>query len=219
LGEGVGKTMGGLGLNKKQLEMALELVPSHPCPKIQLEQYTIPSKIASEILFIAAKLNNDIEDRCVIDLGCGTGRLAIGAALMNAKEVVGVDLDPAPLYVAQKISDRISVRKKIQWVASDIDGLTGRFDTVLQNPPFGVRRKGADRVFICKALQIGKVTYSLHKSGGRNRVFIKSLVSKHRATITDLYQMTLVIPHTFRFHSQRRYVVPVDLYRVVAGAA
>ncbi len=211
--------MGGLDLNKKQLEMALELVPSHPSPKIRLEQYTIPSRTASEMLFIAAKLNNDIEDRYVIDLGCGTGRLAIGAALMNAKDVVGVDLDPVALNIAQKISNKISVKKKIQWVASDIDGVTGRFDTVLQNPPFGVRRKGADRVFIRKALEIGKVTYSLHKSGVRNRVFIKSLVSKHKATITDLYQMTLAIPHTFRFHSQRRYVVPVDLYRVVASAA
>jgi putative methylase len=211
--------MEGMFLSKKQLEMVLEHIPAHPTPKIQLEQYTITSSVASELLFLAARLHNDVSDRRVIDLGCGTGRLAIGAALLNAKEVVGVDLDTTAVDVARKSSERMSVKGRTQWVVSDLNGVSGRFDTVLQNPPFGVRKKGADRAFMQKALDIADVIYSLHKSGARNRVFIKSLVSKHKATITDLYQMTFVIPHIFRFHSKREHVVPVDLYRVVTDAA
>lgn len=210
--------MEGLSLSKKQLEIVLELVPPHSKPKVQLEQYTITSHTAAEMLFIAARLHDNIKDKRIIDLGCGTGRLAIGAALLNAKEVVGLDLDPVAVNIARQSSEKMNLHRKIQWIASDLEGVTGRFDTVLQNPPFGVRRRGADRAFVRKALAIGSVVYSLHKSGERNRVFIKSLVSKHKATITDLYQMTLMIPHTFRFHSKKEHVVPVDLYRVVTNA-
>jgi len=204
--------------NRRQLETALEQISPHPSPKIQLEQYTIPSQIAAEILFIAAGLHNDIKEKSVVDLGCGTGRLSIGAALLDAREVIGIDIDPIAIQIARHNSEKMNVREKIQWIISSLDALKGRFDTILQNPPFGVRRKGADRVFIQKALKTGDVIYSLHKSGERNREFIKSLISNYRATITDLYQMTLIIPHTFRFHAQRRHVVPVDLYRVVTGA-
>jgi len=210
--------MESLSVSKKQLEIALEYVPPHSNPKIQLEQYTITSQTAAEMLYIAGKLHDDIRGKRVIDLGCGTGRLAIGAALLNAKEVVGVDLDPMAVRIARQSSEKMNLQKRVQWIASDLEGVAGRFDTVIQNPPFGVRRRGADRAFIRKALAIGGVVYSLHKSGGRNRAFIKSLVSRHKATITDLYQMTLVIPHTFRFHSKKEHVVPVDLYRVVTHA-
>jgi putative methylase len=205
--------------SRKQLEIVLERVPPHPIPKIQFEQYTITSHAATEILFIASSLHNDIKDKSIIDLGCGTGRLAIGAALLDAREVVGVDLDPVAVDTARQSSEKMNLKGKIQWVVSDLQGVKGRFDTVLQNPPFGVRRRGADRAFMRKAIELGDVVYSLHKSGGRNREFIKSLVSKHKATITDLYQMTLIVPHTFRFHSKREHVVPVDLYRVVTSAA
>jgi putative methylase len=204
--------------SKKQLEIVLERVPPHPIPKIQFEQYTTTSHVAAEMLFIASSRYNDIKDKSIMDLGCGTGRLAIGAALLDARDVVGVDLDPVAVNVARQSSEKMNLKEKMQWVVSDLEGVNGRFDTVLQNPPFGVRRRGADRAFILKAIQLGNVVYSLHKSVGRNREFIKSLVSKHKATITDLYQMTLTLPHTFRFHSKKEHVVPVDLYRVVTSA-
>ena len=204
--------------NKKQLEIALEQVFPHPSPKIKLEQYTISSQTAAEILSIA-NIHNDIKGKRVIELGCGTGRLAIGAVLLEARETVGIDFDPVAVYTAKQSSEKMNLKGKVRWVISDLDGVQGRFDTVLQNPPFGVRKRGADRAFIEKALMVGNVVYSLHKSGRRNREFIKSLVSKHKATITDLYQMTLTIPHMFKFHSERWHVVPVDLYRVVTSAA
>ena len=204
--------------SRRRLEIALEHIPPHPNPKIKLEQYTISSQTAAEMLFIAETLHNDITSKRVIDLGCGTGRLAIGAALLDAREVVGLDIDPVAVETARQSAKSMNVDSKIQWLVSDLEGIYGRFDTVLQNPPFGVRKRGADRAFVRKGLEIGRILYGLHKSGRGNREFIKSVASKHKATITDLYQMTLTIPHTFRFHSERRHVVPVDLYRVVTSA-
>jgi putative methylase len=195
----------------------LEGVRPHPNPKEALEQYTIPARAAAEILFIAQAIHGDLEGKSVADLGCGTGRLSIGAALLGAEFVVGVDIDPEAIAVAARNGESVGIRG-IQWVVSDISALRGEFDTVIQNPPFGVRRRGADREFLEKAIELGRVVYSLHKSDPDSRGFIKRLVEKHGGAVTHLYQMDMYIPPTFDFHVERRHRVAVDLYRVVSRA-
>ena len=59
----------------------------------------LPS-IASSMLYIAAYANNDIEGKTVLDLGCGTGRLALGASYLGAKTVVGIDIDKLAIKTA-----------------------------------------------------------------------------------------------------------------------
>ncbi|MEM3462113.1 MAG: METTL5 family protein [Candidatus Bathyarchaeia archaeon] len=195
----------------------MEEIKPHPNPKEALEQYTIPARTAAEILFLAQSVHGDLEGKRVADLGCGTGRLSIGAALLGAELVVGVDIDPEAIAVATRNSESVGVRG-IQWVISDISALRGTFDTVIQNPPFGVRRRGADRAFLEKALELGRVIYSLHKSDPDSREFIKRLVEKQGGAITHLYQMDIYIPPTFDFHIKRKHRVAVDLYRVVRHA-
>ena len=90
-------------MKKRKLEILLEQVPAHPNPKIGLEQYTVPTKIAAEILFIADKIFNDISCKRVADLGCGTGRLSIGAALLGACKVIAVDIDGEAITLMKKI--------------------------------------------------------------------------------------------------------------------
>jgi len=68
-------------VRKLDLEKAISKIKPHPTPKAYLEQYTLPSETAAEILYIAAYTYNDIIDKTIADLGCGTGRLAIGSAL------------------------------------------------------------------------------------------------------------------------------------------
>ena len=68
-------------------------------PKVELEQYPTPPDIAAHMLF-AADAEGDVEDALVADLGCGGCILGIGAALMGAAHVTGVDIDPAALTVA-----------------------------------------------------------------------------------------------------------------------
>ena len=88
-------------VRKRDLERALSEIEAHSKPKAYLEQYTTPSEVAAEMLYLAAYVYNDIMDKTVVELGCGTGRLAIGAALLGAKEVIGVDVNRAAVRMAQ----------------------------------------------------------------------------------------------------------------------
>jgi len=195
---------------------ALESVPPHPSPKAILEQYTIPADLAADILFLAAFTFGDIYDKSVLDLGCGTGRLAIGAALLGAREVLGVDIDERAVRLAVEAARRLEVDDVTMWVVADIGAVRGRFDTAIQNPPFGVRRRGADRPFLAKALETCSVVYSLHKAGEENRRFLKAYVERLGGRVTHVIPMVLRLPATMPFHEQRFREVAVDLYRIRA---
>lgn len=199
-------------VRKRDIEILLSKVKPHPSPKAYLEQYTIPADIAAEILYLAAYVYGDIIDKRIVDLGCGTGRLAIGAALMDADEVVGIDIDKKAVEVAKENSEQLNVKDKICWVIGDIETLTGKFDTVLQNPPFGVQRRKADRKFLLKALEIGRHIYSLHKAGSEE--FIKRFIEKHGGKVTGIFPFEIWIPHTFPFHTKPKHPVKVELYRI-----
>lgn len=218
-------------IRKLDLEMLLSQVEPHPSPKPSLEQYTIPADVAATVLYVAAYAYNDIVGKTVLDLGCGTGRLALGAAFLGAEKVVGVDIDKTAIKVAYGNSVKTKLKNRVQWVAADIDVVHGKFDTVLQNPPFGVQRRKADRKFLEKALEVGEVIYSLHKSSHKDKAFIKKLkthgtnivsvspssfikkfVVEHGGTIKAVYTMLMTIPHMFSFHTKRKHEFAVDWY-------
>ena len=201
-------------VRKRDLERALSQIEAHPAPKAHLEQYTTPSTVAAETLYLAAYIHDDIINKTVIELGCGTGRLAIGAALLGAKEVIGVDLEEAAVKVAQKNAEKMGVEEKTCWIVADIDIVEGTFDTVLQNPPFGVQRKGADRRFITKALELGSTVYSFHKAGESNREFIKRFIEEHGGKISTIFPLEMEIPKIFKFHTKKKKSIQVDLYRI-----
>jgi putative methylase len=216
-------------LRKLDLEMLLSQVEPHPSPKPSFEQYTIPVDIAATMLYIAAYTYDDITDKTLLDLGCGTGRLALGAAFLGARQVLGVDIDKNAVKVAFENSVRTNLKEKVQWVVADISAVQGNFDTVLQNPPFGVQRRKADRRFLEKALETGTVVYSLHKDPRKGKAFIKKLKVDNIAQVTPspflkkfienrdgkikaVYAMVMTIPHMFSFHSKRKHEFVVDLY-------
>jgi len=222
-------------VRKLELEMLLSQIEPHPLPKPSLEQYTIPADVAATMLHIAAYTHDDIVDKTVLDLGCGTGRLALGAAFLGAKKVVGVDIDKDAVKLAFENSLRTNLKEKVQWIAADIDAIHGSFDTVLQNPPFGVQRRRADRKFLERALETGKVIYSLHKSLHKDKTFIKKLraskanvvpvapspflegfIERRGGKIKAVYAMVMTIPHMFNFHTKRKYEFIADLY-VIEG--
>ncbi len=201
-------------VRKLDLEKAISEIEIHPMPKAYLEQYTTPSGVAVELLFVATYIYNDIIDKRIMDLGCGTGRLAIGAALLGAREAFGVDVDKMAVNIARKNAEKREVKRNTHWIVADIDVLKGTFDTVLQNPPFGVQRRRADRKFIKRSLELGRKIYSLHKSGERNREFIKRFIEKHGGKVTGIFPMKMDIPKMFDFHTKKKRWVQVDLYRI-----
>jgi len=217
-------------VRKLDLERLLLQVKPHPTPTPDLEQYTIPSDVAATMLYVAAYTYGDIVGKSVLDLGCGTGRLALGAASLGAKQVVGVDLDKAAVKVAVGNSIRTGLRGKVQWVAADIDVVCGQFDTALQNPPYGVQVRRADRKFLEKAMATSGVVYSLHKGLYDGKVvrgksganisgivpaapspFIEKFVEEHGGSVRAVYAMIMTIPHMFSFHTERKHEFIVDL--------
>ncbi len=146
---------------KKHLEMAIQKVPKHPNPKVDLEQYSTPATIAADLLWNAYSLG-DIADKKVMDLGCGTGIFAIASKLLGAASAIGVDIDKDSTDLAS------SYCGDVDFICSDICDLENDFDvdTIFQNPPFGSQKnakKGADLKFISKAIELSpKVLYSFH---------------------------------------------------------
>jgi len=201
-------------VRKRDLERALSEIEAHPLPNAYLEQYTTPSNVAAETLYLAAYVYDDIIGKTVVELGCGTGRLAIGAALLGASEVFGVDVDGVAVRVAQKNAEIMGVKKKTHWIAADIDVVKGTFNTVLQNPPFGVQRRRADRRFITKSLELSSTIYSFHKGGESNREFIKRFIEGHGGRVTNIFPLKMEIPRMFKFHTKRKRSIQVDLYRI-----
>lgn len=218
-------------IRKLELETFLSQIDSHPSPKPNLEQYTVPTDIAATMLYIAAFTYGDIIDKTILDLGCGTGRLALGAAFLGAQQVVGIDIDKDAAKVAFKNSVKTGLKEKTQWITGDIDAIQGSFDTVLQNPPFGIQKRNADRKFLKKAIESANVVYSLHKHPERDNArlkklkaqrayipsvtpspFLKKFIEDHSGKIRTVQGMILTIPHMFRFHSKKRHEFIVDLF-------
>jgi putative methylase len=217
-------------IRKLDLELFLSKIALQPSPQAQLEQYTISPSIASTMLYIATYANNDIIGKTVLDLGCGTGRLALGASYLGAQEVVGIDIDKQAIKTAVENSRKAGLAANVQWVIGDISAIVGRFDTVLQNPPFGVQTREADRAFLVKALELGNSVYSLHNHPETDKQLIKQLkassgflqvppspflerfVTKHNGTVKAVYAMLMTIPRMFDFHTKAKHDFVVDLY-------
>ncbi len=218
-------------VRKLDLERFLSQIQPNPSPIAGLEQYTISEHVAASILYLAAYANDDVVSKSIVDLGCGTGRLALGAAFLGAKSVVGIDIDFAVVADAAENADRVGLKLETSWVAGDIDAIKGEFDTVIQNPPFGVQRRGADRKFLSKALEVGRSIYSLHNHPERDESLLRRLESVHGnllavepssfirryveergGDVLAVYSLLMRIPRMFDFHTKARHGFVVDLY-------
>jgi putative methylase len=217
-------------IRKLDLELFVASLESMPNPKWALEQYTTPEAIAANMLYIAAYTHGDIVGKRVLDLGCGTGRLGLAAAFLGAEQVVGVDIDPEAIEVAKQNAAKAGLADKVQFINADISAVQGHFDTVLQNPPFGVQSREADRPFLVKALSSADAVYSLHNhpevderlikilksSQGFIQVqpspFLEKFVAKNGGTVAAVYAMLMTIPKMFDFHTKLKHDFVIDLY-------
>ncbi|MCS7368907.1 MAG: METTL5 family protein [archaeon GBS-70-058] len=201
----------------RHLAMILEKVKPHPNPKVYFEQYSLRGDDAARILWFAGIINDDISGRRVLDAGCGTGILGFGAVLLGAEMVLGVDLDFEALKTALDNAKSLGLYFAISFVRADVSHLplARRFDTVIQNPPFGVHRRGADRMFLEAAIRSARVVYSLHKYTPQNHVFLSNLISKLGGRLSGHLRFAITIPHTFDFHREFKRKVNVILYRIL----
>ncbi|WP_400219184.1 METTL5 family protein [Methanobrevibacter smithii] len=195
---------------KKHLEMAIQKVPKHPNPKVDLEQYSTPATIAADLLWNAYSLG-DIADKKVMDLGCGTGIFAIASKLLGAASAIGVDIDKDSIDLAS------SYCGDVNFICSDICDLENDFDvdTIFQNPPFGSQKnakKGADLKFISKAIELSpKVLYSFHMASTEE--FLISYFEKNDLEITHIFRYNFPIPKIYEFHTRESANIEVIVIR------
>jgi len=187
----------------------LQQSPDFKVPKPELEQYATPPDIVIEIVKQAYTLGH--LDGTVADLGCGTGRLAIGAALTGA-EVTGYEIDMEALDLAKNYSD--AQKLNIKWINSAIENIEEKYDTVLMNPPFGAQVAGADRSFLQNALRIARNIWSIHIF--QTKRFIENFIEKNRGEVISAYEFDFPIKKTMPFHTKMNKNEKAILYHIAS---
>jgi ribosomal protein L11 methyltransferase len=70
-------------------------------------------------------------DTCVLDVGCGSGVLAIGALLFGADSAVGIDIAPAAVPITQLNAAANGVEVRVS--TTPLEDVQGQYDLVLAN--------------------------------------------------------------------------------------
>ena len=181
-------------------------MPFPPRPAAQLEQVVTPAEAASDLL-LALDRQVGLAGRSVVDLGCGTGRLAIGAALLGAGPVTGLDVDPRVLPLAEAAARAAGV--SVKFLRLNVDAWVEGADVFVMNPPFGAQRRFADRPFWEKAFSLGDLAVGAFASSA-SRTFIARLAVDHGAQVVEVVPVPWNLPRTFPHHRAKSVRLAVD---------
>ncbi|XP_031272202.1 methyltransferase-like protein 5 isoform X2 [Pistacia vera] len=201
----------------KQLESLLGDLEQFSNPKVELEQYPTGPHIAARMLYTAENSFGDVTDKLVADFGCGCGTLGAAAALLGAEQVIAIDIDSQSLEIASVNAEDLEL--DINFIQCNIMNLEWRgqtVDTVVMNPPFGTRKKGADMDFLCVALKVASgAVYSLHKTSTRDHVKKAALRDFNASSAEVLCELRYDVPQLYKFHKKKEVDIAVDLWRFV----
>ena len=210
-------------IRKKDLISIIHNIESFVNPKIELEQYTIDAVCAVDIIFFAGFEFDDIQNKIIFDLGCGTGRLSIASAFLKAHTILSVDLDIDALDILKENISLLGLENIIFPLCCKIENLefikknisANTRITAIMNPPFGVQKKHADRFFLKKAFSISDVIYSIHMRSEKVQRFVKNYAEQHHWQIDYILPYNMVLEKAFPFHTKLRKKINVDVYRII----
>lgn len=205
----------------KELHSLMQDIAPFRQPKVDLEQYPTGPDLASRLLFTIDSTYDEFAGRTVVDLGCGTAMLSIGAALLGSPYVLGLDVDADALEVAAENCRQYEEVLPVDFVQCDVTSLAAggswhglRADTVVMNPPFGTKTKGVDMEFLRAAFAVSQHSvYSLHKSSTRAHIEKFAMRELHAAKVEVLAELRYNLPATMKFHKQKSVDIEVDLWR------
>lgn len=200
----------------RDLELLVQNIPSYTHPKLVLEQYVTDANIVAVAVW-DAYIRGYLMGAKVLDLGCGTGRFSIAAALMGARHVACVDVDLSAVNVAKKYVDKHGLNN-VDFIVMDArqDALRGEYNVVFQNPPFGIwTERGIDVKFLKTAMRHSNVIYTIHKL--TTLKFISEKLKGWGCTMSILDTITITIPPMYLHHRKRKYRVKVFLARAECG--
>ena len=86
-------------------------------------------------------------------------------------------------------------------------------DTVVMNPPFGTRVRGADMGFLRAGLTIARnAVYSLHKTSTRSHIEKHALLTLRAKSATVLAELRYELPKVYKHHRMDSVEIEVDLW-------
>ena len=195
--------------SKKELARILSGLEGFHEADAKLEQYKTDSEIAAEVLWFL-HMGDEIEDKIIADFGCGNGVLGIGCLLLNARKVYFVDKDKNILKIAMENFKSLGLRNGVL-INKDVSEFRNKVDFVIENPPFGVQRKYADRIFLDTAMKASDVIYSFHKIDSEN--FLRKYCDGFE--IKRLFEFNFILRKTLRFHKRDKYCVKVGFFKIM----
>ena len=101
---------------------------------------------ATTRLMLLALQELAVEDRDVLDVGCGSGVLALAAGRLGARSAVGIDVDPDALANAAENLELNGLAGRVRFERSDLRDWTSRADVVLANLTGALLDRSADRL-------------------------------------------------------------------------
>ena len=110
----------------------------------------------------------------MLDVGCGSGVLAIAGALLGIPWVVGCDLSAAAVQVSRENSRRAGIVDRLHWLQGSTEALTGPFDLIIANLPLPV--------------QITKQEEFVRLLAPRGRLLLAGFKDTGEAAVTDFYR-------------------------------
>lgn len=200
---------------KATLERRLSEVEDFSEPDPALEQYRTPAGVAAHLVSLA-DLQDDIEGRRILDLGCGTGMLALGAALLHPSRVAGIEIDEAALDIARWNELVVDADTRVDWIRGDVRDLPvcDEACTVIANPPFGAHadNRHADREFLEVIAPIADVSYTIHNEGSKE--FLEAFSMDNGGRITHAFGVDFPLPKQFMHHEAETQSIQAELYRI-----
>ena len=82
----------------------------------------------------------------VLDVGCGSGVLAVAAVCFGARQAFGIDINEAGLVAAEANARRNGVADKVQFSSVELTEVRGKYDVVLANIHDATLRRIADEL-------------------------------------------------------------------------
>tara|TARA_Y100000768_G_scaffold251801_1_gene191298 strand:- start:26 stop:679 length:654 start_codon:yes stop_codon:yes gene_type:complete len=202
-------------MRPKHLAINLSKLTPHPCENVGLEQYATEGDLASYWMLAVDELDG-FEQSSVVDMGAGNGILGIGALLLGADRVVFVETDPAALAVIE--SNLASLGNGMQARAEVLSATVGLdevplddVDIIVMNPPWGVQREKADRVFLEAAFD-SKAT-SIHVLHSDKATHLEPLAKEHGWDAETVLRTEFRLPPTYAHHAQRKGKTDVKCWR------
>ncbi|MBD3313571.1 methyltransferase [Candidatus Woesearchaeota archaeon] len=197
--------------SKARLAVELSKLEVFEDPDAGTEQYPMDSETGAEVLW-NAYFHDDIEGMTIADLGCGTGILGIGALILGARKVFFVDSDQNVLETAKRNLSKFTEMGQKEFVHADVADFRHNVDVVIQNPPFGTKKKHADRDFLIKAFSIADIIYTFHKSTSKD--FIEKIARDNGFEASHHWNYDFPIKASQLFHKRKIHRIKVGCWRL-----